>query len=40
MTDEPLISLRGITKSFGTGQAAFQALKGVDLDIMPGDFVA
>jgi putative ABC transport system ATP-binding protein len=37
---DPLISLRGITKSFGTGQAAFQALKGVDLDIMPGDFVA
>lgn len=37
---QPLISLRGITKTFGTGQAAFQALKGVDLDIMPGDFVA
>jgi len=37
---EPLISLRGITKTFGTGQAAFQALKGVDLDIDAGDFVA
>ena len=40
LVGDPLISLRGITKSFGTGQAAFQALKGVDLDIMPGDFVA
>ena len=38
--DEPLISLRGITKRFGTGAGAFQALKGVDLDIAPGDFVA
>jgi len=37
---EPLISLKGITKSFGTGQAAFQALKGVDLEIDTGDFVA
>jgi len=40
LVGDPLISLRAITKSFGTGQAAFQALKGVDLDIMPGDFVA
>ncbi len=40
MAEEPLISLRGITKLFGTGPAAFQALKGVDLDIMRGDFVA
>jgi putative ABC transport system ATP-binding protein len=39
MTDT-LISLRGVTKTFGTGQAAFQALKGVDLDIERGDFVA
>ncbi len=38
--DEPLIRLRGITKTFGQGQAAFQALKGVDLDIHPGEFVA
>jgi len=37
---EPLISLRGITKRFGEGPAAFQALKGIDLDIVPGDFVA
>ena len=37
---EPLISLRRITKRFGEGPAAFQALKGIDLDIVPGDFVA
>ncbi|MEH3107281.1 MAG: ABC transporter ATP-binding protein [Sphingomonas fennica] len=36
----PLISLRGVTKTFGTGPAAFQALKGIDLDIAEGDFVA
>jgi putative ABC transport system ATP-binding protein len=37
---EPLIALRGITKRFGEGTAAFQALKGVDLDVAAGDFVA
>ena len=37
---EPLIALRGITKRFGEGAAAFQALKGIDLDVDPGDFVA
>ena len=32
--------MRGITKVFGQGENAFQALKGVDLDINPGEFVA
>ena len=36
----PLISLRGVTKTYGTGATMFQALKGVDLDIAAGDFVA
>jgi putative ABC transport system ATP-binding protein len=36
----PLIELEGITKVFGTGPAAFQALKGVDLTIDRGQFVA
>jgi len=36
----PLIRLRGIRKTYGQGQAAFQALKGIDLDIERGDFVA
>jgi putative ABC transport system ATP-binding protein len=37
---EALISLRGLTKVYGEGSTAFQALKGVDLDIARGDFVA
>ncbi len=40
MSDGPIIELKGITKTFGTGAAAFQALKGVDLSIERGDFVA
>jgi putative ABC transport system ATP-binding protein len=36
----PLISLRGVTKCFGEGAAAFEALRGIDLDIDQGDFVA
>ena len=40
MTAAPLIRLSGITKSYGRGQAAFQALKGVDIDIEAGEFVA
>ncbi|WP_020559749.1 ABC transporter ATP-binding protein [Thiofilum flexile] len=35
-----LIELRQITKTYGQGQAQFQALKGVDLVIEKGDFVA
>ena len=35
-----LIQLEGITKVFGTGPAAFRALKGVNLTIDRGDFVA
>ena len=37
---ETVISLRGITKVYGQGAAAFQALKGIDLDIPRGQFVA
>ena len=36
----PIISLRGVTKTYGDGGMAFQALKGIDLDITAGDFVA
>jgi putative ABC transport system ATP-binding protein len=35
-----LIRLAGITKTYGEGQAAFQALKGIDLAIERGEFVA
>ena len=37
---DPIIRLRGIIKTYGEGATAFQALKGVDLDIMAGDFIA
>ncbi len=40
MTGETLIELRGLTKTYGTGDAAFQALRGVDLSIRRGEFVA
>jgi putative ABC transport system ATP-binding protein len=36
----PLIRLRSITKVYGEGATMLQALKGVDLDIEAGDFVA
>jgi putative ABC transport system ATP-binding protein len=35
-----LIELRGITKTYGEGQAAFQALRGIDLRIEASEFVA
>jgi putative ABC transport system ATP-binding protein len=37
---ESLIELRSLTKTYGKGDAEFQALKGVDLDINKGEFVA
>jgi putative ABC transport system ATP-binding protein len=40
MAGEPIIELKGITKTFGRGAAAFRALRGVDLDISRGDFMA
>jgi putative ABC transport system ATP-binding protein len=40
VADEPIIRLRGVTKVYGEGATAFQALRGVDLDIQEGDFVA
>jgi ABC-2 type transport system ATP-binding protein len=33
----PALSIKGLTKAYDNG---FQALKGVDLDVMPGDFFA
>ena len=41
MTDATaLIRMSGITKTYGQGQAAFLALKGVDLAVDTGEFVA
>ena len=36
----PLIQLRGVSKRYGSGVAEFLALKGIDLDISAGEFVA
>ncbi|OYY55578.1 MAG: macrolide ABC transporter ATP-binding protein [Halothiobacillus sp. 28-55-5] len=38
--DAPLIELSGVTKSYGSGSASMQALRGVDLTIHQGEFVA
>ena len=40
MSVDPIITLRGVTKVYGSGATEFQALKGIDLDIAQGDFVA
>ncbi len=38
--DSALISLSAITKTYGQGQAALQALGGIDLSVQQGEFVA
>jgi putative ABC transport system ATP-binding protein len=40
VTGDALIDLERITKTYGQGTAAFQALKGVDLSIAQGEFAA
>ncbi len=36
----PLIELHGLTKTYGAGDAAFEALRGIDLKIFHGEFLA
>jgi len=36
----PLLEVRRLTKTYGSGDASFQALKGIDLTIHRGEFVA
>lgn len=36
----PLIEFAGVTKVYGEGRAAFKALKGIDLEVGEGEFVA
>ena len=38
--NDTLISLRGVTKSYATPAGEFQALKSINLEIAPGEFVA
>lgn len=38
--EHPLIELTGVTKVYGTGQASMHALRGIDLRIDTGDFLA
>ena len=40
VASDALISFQQVTKTYGEGVAAFQALRGIDLDIHPGEFVA
>ena len=40
MTKPALMVLKGITKSFKNGQESLQVLKGIDLSVEEGDFVA
>ncbi len=37
---EPLVELAAVTKVYGAGRAAFEALRGVDLAVGEGEFVA
>ena len=36
----PLVSLRGVERVYGTGEAEVRALDGVDLDFLPGELIA
>jgi putative ABC transport system ATP-binding protein len=38
--NSPAIQLRGVRKSYKTGEVEVEAVRGVDLDIYPGEFVA
>jgi putative ABC transport system ATP-binding protein len=40
MSDEVQISAKGLTKVFDTGEIQAQALRGVDLEVKAGDFLA
>jgi putative ABC transport system ATP-binding protein len=40
LADVPLIQLMGVTKVYGSGQSELMALKGIDLVVHAGEFVA
>jgi lipoprotein-releasing system ATP-binding protein len=37
--NSPVLSLRGVTRTYETGQGGLTVLKGVDLDLFPGELV-
>ena len=39
LKSEPVVRLRGVRKTYGAGEVAVQALRGVDLEIWPEEFV-
>lgn len=39
MSTEPLVEMRGVHKYYGTGTTAVHALRGVDLQLSPGELV-
>ncbi|WP_343072998.1 ABC transporter ATP-binding protein [Sphaerisporangium rubeum] len=40
MTDAPVLDVRAVTKTYGTGDTAVRALRGVSLTVRRGDYVA
>lgn len=40
METQPIVDLKGITKTYHLGETKVEALKGVSLAIQPGEFVA
>lgn len=40
MSTEPILAVRGLTKTFGEGEAETQVLKGIDLSMVPGEMAA
>lgn len=40
VTPEPMVSVRGVERTFGAGRGAVHALRGISLDVAPGEMVA
>ena len=39
LTSDPVVGLRGVRKTYGEGEVAVHALRGIDLEIWPEEFV-